>query len=239
MLALPGALGRRAPHWAIRFPTMKASILLYVAARPLSVLTEAITDHLRLHLSRRVVRERFSIHTAEYIDAPEDVVEKVSAALRLIRQVSARRYRRMIHDLRRILVSDVGTSSYSFVTKMCILDLQIVRKKSYGYVALILVHEATHARLYHAGIPTWQSIQGRVERLCVREQIAFASELGEVGWGGAAEMIGALERALAVPWWTEARQFETRLRVITDSDLPRWLIRAWAWWHQPRTTGRK
>ena len=216
----------------------KASLVLFVASRPLRVLGLAATDRLRLHLSRVVRREGFCICTAEYIDDAEDVVAKVAAALRLIESTDPRRYRRMHRDISRILVSDVAFSTYSFVSNTCVLDLRLVRSKSSGAVAVVVVHEATHARLYHMGIVTWRRIQARVERACVREQIAFARLLGDAGWNGIDRMIGALEGSLADPWWTDARQFEARLQRLNETDLPRWIVRGWAWWYRPTDSGR-
>lgn len=211
----------------------RVPVAVFIAAHPWRVLRQLTTDHLRLCLSQHSLIEGFHVHIANYIVGVDEARDRLEAALQLLASVDMKRFRRMQRDLRRILVSDVATSGYSFPSNTCVLQLRLLRTKSAGTVALVLVHEATHARLYHAGIVTWQRIQARVERACVRQQIGFVRQLTAAGWGGGDKMINALEHALSDPWWTRKHQFELRLRALTESDLPRWIVRAWSWLHKP------
>lgn len=176
-----------------------------------------------------------SIYVASSCGPSQPVFEKVGSALELIRSVDPLRFSRVQRDLRSILVTDIGVSSYSFATRTCTLDLRLVRDKSEAMAALTIVHEAVHARLYSAGIVTWRRIQPRIERICVREQIAFAGRLRDAGWGGTDEVIRALQRALENPWWTEERLFEARKRALVESDLPRWIVSLWIAMNRRRT----
>ena len=194
-----------------------------------------LSNRLRLRLSRTARMEGFNIHVANYLDKPNDLIERVAASLQLIRTIEPRRYQRIVRDLSTIIVSDLGVSSSTrSVTNLCTLEQRLVRTKSAASVARTIVHEATHARLFHAGIVTRRRIQGRVERACIGEEIGFTRRLEAAGWGGADEMIAALERAPTDPRLIAQRGFEARAAVMRASSLPRWVVRAWIAWNQPR-----
>lgn len=213
---------------------LRLSLLLFSLAHPARTLGEIVSITLRVRLSRKTRVEGFTIHVANYLDDPGEFIERVAASLRLIRSIEPRRYQRIARDLQTLLISDLGVSSYSFITNVCTLDQRLVRTKSAGTLALAIIHEATHARLYHNGIVTWRRIQGRVERACIHEEIEFTKRLAAAGWHGTAEMIPALQGASNDPSLMERRLFEARASAMEASSLPRWLVRAWIACCRPR-----
>ena len=137
---------------------------------------------------------------------PDDgkaVVERVTAALELMRAYDPRRFERMRRDCRHILVGPTGGAFFWVLTRVCALDVKEVLKRSPSMLALIMVHEAAHARITAAGVYPSSPIMQRLEQRCVREQISFALLLQRAGFGGTERVLEWLHGCLtADPWWT-------------------------------------
>ncbi|MGX8011790.1 hypothetical protein ACVDG8_023845 [Mesorhizobium sp. ORM8.1] len=107
--------------------------------------------------------------------------EKVAAALQLIRDVDPIRHRQVIRDLSRIWITTIAAAAGQFMqsTSTCELDERFVAAEhiSVEEVAGAIVHEATHARLYHRGIGYEEALRDRVEAVCMRRELAFAAKL--------------------------------------------------------------
>lgn len=107
------------------------------------------------------------------------LAQRVANALGVIARYDARRMARIRRDLRAVLVWPFvmpGTAGqYLDDDAICILNPEMVEKWRAIQTAMIIVHEATHARLRHcAYVP---SSAGRIEQRCKKEEIAFASRL--------------------------------------------------------------
>ena len=106
----------------------------------------------------------------------------VEQALALVAELDPRRYRRLCHDLRHVLVMPLKSNSLSMYTGTCYLATESIVGHNDALIACDLVHEATHAHLYRAGLRYWPDLQQRMEELCVREEIAFAELLAPAGF---------------------------------------------------------
>lgn len=87
-------------------------------------------------------------------------------------------------------------------------------------LALNIVHEAMHARLAARGCRLTEESIGRIEALCVDQEIILAETLPD-----APTLVRKLRAALENPWWSvsQARaRAETRLRSV---GTPEYLIR--------------
>ena len=106
---------------------------------------------------------------------------RVEAALRLIKTYDRIRYDRLIRDLDRIWVKVLPASIASFNHSLnaCQLDERFVlaEKSSPELIASVIVHEATHARLMRCGIGYDAALRVRVEKVCLRRELAFAAKL--------------------------------------------------------------
>jgi hypothetical protein len=106
---------------------------------------------------------------------------RVEEGLQLIRQHDPIRYRRVIRDLERIWITLLPgpLGHYRQELKLCALDERYVvaEDTTPELVASVIVHEATHARLSRCGIGYDEPIQGRVEAVCFRRELAFADKL--------------------------------------------------------------
>jgi hypothetical protein len=109
------------------------------------------------------------------------VLERVEEALRLIKTYDPLRYRRIGSDLERVWVDVLLGSLGNFAPaiKTCKLDTRFILAdtSSPEVIASIIVHEATHARLWTCGIAYEEGLRARVEAVCLRREIAFSAKL--------------------------------------------------------------
>lgn len=103
-------------------------------------------------------------------------IDRIESALRLIGEHDPIRYRHLVQDLERIWVSVVPGSVARFRRSdwTCELDEPFVETATPGLIASVIVHEATHARLYRMGFGYEEAIRERVEKICLRRELAFA-----------------------------------------------------------------
>jgi hypothetical protein len=112
---------------------------------------------------------------------PEPSLQRIEAALKLIRDHDRPRYNRLKVDLSRIWVrilpSAVG--SYNRTLRACELDDRFIQSEATTLeeIATAIVHEATHARLMAWGIGYDEGERARVEAVCIRRELAFAKRL--------------------------------------------------------------
>jgi hypothetical protein len=155
---------------------------------------------------------------------------KLRAAINLIAAREPRRLSRMRRDLDRILITTVQIARGQFHSplRMCLLDEDHFCHASTTAedLALTLVHEATHARLFAVGLGYPPDLRGRIERVCMRQELAFAARLVN-----AAGHVARLERALMLPdsTWSDAAHEERRMAVIRGWGWPRWIAQALEW----------
>lgn len=83
-------------------------------------------------------------------DTPDDdeVVAKVAEAFGLIEAHDPVRFRRLRRDLARVLVTKAGGPQYLAPVRACLLNTGMILGTSPAALALMLVHEGTHARLW-------------------------------------------------------------------------------------------
>lgn len=110
--------------------------------------------------------------------------ETALAALRLIKDLDARRFRRIQRHINWIVNVPLpyGGAEYSYSTQTCRLDFERSFWKPYaGYefalCARILVHEATHGVVDSRRISYSAKMRSRIERLCVREEQRFLTRM--------------------------------------------------------------
>lgn len=162
------------------------------------------------------------------------VLAKVGAALRLIGELDPRRLERLRQDVRSILVIHAGQSAFGYASRLMQLDLPLVTRGSAGMVAIVIVHEAAHARLAAAGIITTRHTEARIERRCVLEQIAFMRLLEEAGWRGLPKAMEQLTAALSAPWWTKERRHQRELILLSQLGFGPLFVRSWSLLSRPR-----
>ena len=61
----------------------------------------------------------------------------------------------------------------------CVLDPRFIfdEASTPELIAAAIVHEATHARLWHRGFGYEEDVRARVEYICIRRELAFSAKL--------------------------------------------------------------
>jgi len=205
-----------------------------------------LSDRIMLWLSAGKQIDGLWVGTYFQTNAPA-VMRRVEEALSLIKLHDQRRYDRLARDVRRVWVRLVpgAIARYSPDLQACELDEHFVLAdtSSPDLIAAVIVHEATHARLWRCGMGYDEALRSRVESVCFRRELAFAARLPN------GERVRAqAEAALAFPptTWTDTAERERLLQgaavVLRQLSVPRWLIRSLvavgAWRSSRRTTRR-
>jgi hypothetical protein len=152
-------------------------------------------------------------------------LERAHAALDLIRENDARRLPRIRRELRWLAFTDVPGAGYVPLLRVCRVESKEVIDQDPAWLAMIIVHEATHARLCRMGIRDGPFQRERVERACVREELAFARRMG-----GQEYYIAHIEKGLHTPWWTPAALRTRRNEGLRRLGTPSWIIRLLSLW---------
>lgn len=117
------------------------------------------------------------------VDHPErePVLERLRAALVLIKTYDPLRYHRLTRDLKRIWATSLHGPRACFYFRLdaCSLNPQYVLAEwmTPKLLASTIVHEATHARLWGMGFRYEEEVRPRVEAICVRRELAFSAKL--------------------------------------------------------------
>jgi hypothetical protein len=164
-------------------------------------------------------RDVAGIRILSFLDGSARVhFDKVEAALRLIGRHDPDRFEGIRRARQSILVMSMGENHpgrSSPATRLIILsaDTLALASTSKIEVAVTIVHEAMHQRVWDAGIRVRDPrIRGRVERLCASAEIAFLQRVPS------SEDLLRLSRwraTLPDEYWTEEREVR-RIREITD-----------------------
>lgn len=109
-------------------------------------------------------------------------VQTVVSALALVQSHAPALYEQIRRDMTTIYLSTVDRAHYLVDLQACVLPFQQVLGENPATIAFTLVHEATHARIAHAGIGWWPRVEGRIERACLRRERRLASCLEVAGF---------------------------------------------------------
>jgi hypothetical protein len=157
---------------------------------------------------------------------------RVEKALGLIKTYDRRRYDRLCRDLERVWVGVVpgGLACFHSYLWICELDRRFVLDEatSAEVIAAAIVHEATHARLWRAGISYDEERRQRVEEVCFRRELAFAAKLPN----GRQVCEDAEAKLLGYPasYWTDAafteRSLDEHSEALRNLGVPDRIVRA-------------
>lgn len=188
-----------------------------------------IAERMMLWLSRGKRIGRLWIGTYFQANA-ETVMGRLEAAIDLIRRNDPIRYARIERDLDRIWVKLLpgALGHFDASLRACCLDERFVFADTTTpqHIASVIVHEATHARLWSSGIAYDEEIRERVERICLRREQAFSRRLADgaplSAWVGQSAMLPA-------DTWSDAslstNDLEGNAQTLKHLGYPDWLIR--------------
>ncbi|AWC22437.1 hypothetical protein CO731_01895 [Aminobacter sp. MSH1] len=152
-------------------------------------------------------------------------LERVETALNLIREHDPVRHGRLIRDLEQIWVWAIPGSVGRFrhLGWTCDLDKQFVETTAPDLIASVIVHEATHARLFRMGIGYEEAIRERVEQICLRRELAFARKFpNEIAVQWAEASLHSLPD-LSDERFAQRRGEDYRALFLRNG-VPRWLV---------------
>lgn len=166
-----------------------------------------------------------------YKEDAEASLRPVEDALRLIKAHDPRRYRRLLRDLERIWVLPIVGSIAHFEASIwaCVLDPRFILDgtKTAEEIAGVIVHEATHARLWRCGYRYSEEVRSRVEAICFRCERAFAARLPN-GEQIQEDADRKLKDYANQEFWTDQafrQRYEEELpKVLEYSGMPKWMV---------------
>jgi hypothetical protein len=177
----------------------------------------------------------------------EAEIEKILEGLSLIKRFDRIRYDRITRDVARIWVRTASGSVARFVasTWTCDLDWRFVLDEATApeLIAVTIVHEATHARLFRCGIGYGERMRARVEEVCLRREVAFAARLpaGTQAHERAAATLVALPDLSNEAMY--ARSFDGSRDAMLQLGAPPWLVRSFlavvSWRNRRRSRGNQ
>jgi hypothetical protein len=145
---------------------------------------------------------------------------RVMRALELLSKHDPKRYMRMQRDLDRIIVFTAAGPEYWPELNACILNRRLVDQESAIGLAVAIVHEATHARLWQGGHRYRKDMRARVEKICTRAEVSFLRTMP-----GTEELRALVIKRGESGWWTEEAMTERYTRKLKSVGAPIWFIR--------------
>lgn len=147
----------------------------------LRTILDRILGQLILLLAPRSPTVAMNVHSALWSkNARETSFSRIGVALDLIAQYDPPRHRRLLQDIRAIVVWPAGSfhGSLNESTTICLINRQVVERDRAGMAtAMVLVHEGMHARLIRLGIVKSSTNERRIERLCRLAELHFLLRL--------------------------------------------------------------
>lgn len=173
-----------------------------------------------------------------HFKAPKHAAHAISTALDRIAEVDPISFDRIPHLLPGGIIADAtnyAAAWYSIRRKACVIGADTLRIGQTDDLALCIIHEMCHARLWERGIGyDGPALRLRVEEVCIRREMAFARKLEarDITPGYHTDWLAEKLAAVAQSDYSEAsfqsryrRQALQRLRLLRELDTPRWLRR--------------
>jgi len=166
----------------------------------------------------------------------EPILRRIEEALLLIKRYDRIRYDRLLRDLQRVWVlllpSSIAIFEYGIYT--CEIDTRycLAETTTPELLAAVIVHEATHARLWRRGMRYEEARRPRIEEICIRREIAFAAKLpnGEAARDKAEQTLALCATG---EYWTSTafreRYIEGGVEILRYVGAPGWLTRIFRW----------
>lgn len=182
-----------------------------------------------------------------HFKAPKNAATAIAQALDRIAAVDPVSFAHLPNALPGGIIADAtnyATAWYSIRRKACVIGASALAKNQTDDLALCIIHEMCHARLWERGIGyDGKNLRAQVERVCIRREQAFARKLEalDVAPGTYTGWLTEKLSLVAERSYSEAsfhrryrRELLQRLRLMRDMRAPRWLRR----WTILRTRAR-
>ena len=155
---------------------------------------------------------------------------RVQEALSLISNYDRPRYDLIVRDLDRIWVRLLtsGAGEFNAALRACVLEERFVRAETTdaALIAAVIVHEATHARLWRCGFGYDEDERQRIEAICVRRELAFARRLPD---GTTLREFAQGALAISPSYWTNEASSDRHV----DGSVEALRYLGWGWLVRP------
>lgn len=152
----------------------------------------------------------------------------VEAALSLIHSTAPKSHANLRSDFRGILLWDLQGphGQWRNDVKICMLDETYVQQTDVERLAMTIVHEATHAKLFRNGVGYPEALRQRIEGVCFRASAAFARRLAK-----SSELQAEVSRSVhrSEEYWSDGQFTARKLSRMEKLGAPRWLMRFLRW----------
>lgn len=146
--------------------------------------------------------------------------QKTRAALELISAVDAVRIHKIRRDLKGILFTSSGGAAFFPHLRICRIGLAYAARVSALELAMTIVHESTHARLFRVGRGYAVHERELVEKVCVHAEVAFARRYPDSG-----VLIDQSLTRLGMEWWKPEAMVTEERKQLARLGWPEWLVR--------------
>jgi hypothetical protein len=150
---------------------------------------------------------------------------KITDALCLVQHHSPKNYSRVQSFTPNILIFDAYGNRGIYISdlKLCQVstDYALLEKTTPLHLASVLVHEATHGFLDSRRITYEEPHRVRIERICIKEQMAFARRSPEAG-----DLLTEAQSLLSIApeFWKDEAFFERGVEELKKMGAPKWLV---------------
>lgn len=153
----------------------------------------------------------------------DEVFASVDAALHLIKRYDPALNEQIRSDVQRLLLTEASGGHYLESIRTCRIGIGYAKRRSPLELAMMIIHEATHARLAKAGLRYRGRQREQIERQCVDAEIGFAKRVP-----GSEEVITRTRRLLESRWWEAQPSSEDTIAELRMRGVPLWLAKALA-----------
>jgi len=179
-------------------------------------LLRQLFNYVLLMSCNKVKYDGFTLYVTEDAKDAENYYKIVKNALNKIKEIDARKYKRVKKYLRSIAYVEMGSNCYMQMQRSFFVDT-IPEDKD--YFASSIIHEATHGYLFSKGFLYSKDMQEQHERICTKEQLYFLTKLiaKKENLSKEEQMKEVLrykkyfEKSLQRQWWDKKVQKEKRI----------------------------
>jgi hypothetical protein len=177
-------------------------------------------------ISRKHRRNDLQVRMFPLVKDYPAAFSKIDQAFNLICEFDSLRYHQIKRNVKRIWISvlPVNYAEWMDDLQMCVIDKDYLLRNDVAVseIAQTIVHEATHARLCKLKIKYTEDVRGRVERICVKSEIAFAKRLPN-----GQKSVEIAESRLQIPqsFWTNDQFQQRDLDALADLRKKTWVAR--------------
>ena len=170
-----------------------------------------------------VLSTRKSVHglPVSVVGKPEDaddVFRRVAAALDLIDRYGIGGLDTIRNRLKRLLFTETSGGDYHHSIRTCRISVSYARRVPPVDLAMMIVHEATHARLAEEGRKYIGDQREKIERECIAEEVAFAKRIP-----GTEDVVARTEALLDHNWWMGKEYERSMLSELRARGVPEWI----------------